>query len=133
MERLRERVKDKRVCAWVKAFLKAGVLTEAGDREDTLTGTPQGGILSPLLANIALSSLDDYFDQQWQREMGSFRQRANRRRHGNGNWKLVRYVDDLVLMVSGDRHHAEALHEEVSAVIKPLGLRPAPDKTRVVH
>jgi RNA-directed DNA polymerase len=65
--------------------------------------------------------------------MGSFRQRANRRRHGNGNWKLVRYADDLVLMVSGDRQHAEALREEVSAVIKPLGLRLAPDKTRVAH
>jgi RNA-directed DNA polymerase len=133
MERLRERIKDKRVCAWVKAFLKAGVLTEAGDREDTLTGTPQGGILSPLLANIALSRLDEHFDQQWQREMGSFRQRANRRRNGDGNWKLVRYADDLVLMVSGDRHHAEALREEVSAVIEPLGLRLASDKTRVVH
>jgi RNA-directed DNA polymerase len=46
-----------------------------------------------LLANIALSRLDEHFDQQWQHEMGSFRQRANRRRHGNGNWKLVRYAD----------------------------------------
>ena len=63
MERLRVRVKDKRVCALVKAFLKSGVLTELGDREDTFTGTPQGGILSPLLANIALSALDDHFDQ----------------------------------------------------------------------
>ena len=44
----------------VKAFLKAGVLTELGDREDTHTGTPQGGILSPLLANIALSVLDEH-------------------------------------------------------------------------
>ena len=48
MDRVRARVKDKRVLALVKAFLKAGVLTEAGDREDTYTGTPQGGILSPL-------------------------------------------------------------------------------------
>ncbi len=54
MDRLRARIKDKRVCALVKAFLKSGVLTEPGGREETLTGTPQGGILSPLLANIAL-------------------------------------------------------------------------------
>jgi RNA-directed DNA polymerase len=40
-------VKDKRVLSLVKAFLKAGVLTEGGDREDTHTGTPQGGILTP--------------------------------------------------------------------------------------
>jgi len=39
----------------------------------------------------------------------------------------------LVLMVTGDRHHAEALREEVSAVLAPLGLRLAPEKTRVVH
>ena len=43
MGRLRVRIKDKRICALVKAFLKSGVLTELGDREETLTGTPQGG------------------------------------------------------------------------------------------
>ena len=76
MDRLRVRIKDKRVCALVKAFLKSGVFTELGDREDTLTGTPQGGILSPLLANIALSVLDDHFARQWHQEMGTSRQRA---------------------------------------------------------
>ena len=47
MDRLRARIKDKRMCALVKAFLKSGVLTGLGDREETLTGTPQGGILTP--------------------------------------------------------------------------------------
>jgi RNA-directed DNA polymerase len=47
MDRLRHRIKDKRLLALVKAFLKAGVMTTAGDREQTLTGTPQGGVLSP--------------------------------------------------------------------------------------
>jgi RNA-directed DNA polymerase len=133
MGRLRVRIKDKRICALVKAFLKAGVLTDLGDREETVTGTPQGGILSPLLANIALSALDDHFHRQWQQEMGTKQQRANRRRNGQGNWRLCRYADDLVLMVSGDRRHAEALREEVAAVLAPLGLRLSPEKTRVVH
>jgi RNA-directed DNA polymerase len=44
MDRLRARIKDKRICALVKAFLKSGVMTELGDREETLTGTPQGGL-----------------------------------------------------------------------------------------
>src|SRR5882757_9248982 len=66
MDRVRRRVKDKRVLGLVKAFLKAGVLTEGGDREDTHTGTPQGGILSPLLANIALSVLDEHLHGPWQ-------------------------------------------------------------------
>jgi RNA-directed DNA polymerase len=47
MDRVRRRVKDRRVLALVKAFLKAGVLTELGERQDTTTGTPQGGILTP--------------------------------------------------------------------------------------
>jgi RNA-directed DNA polymerase len=122
-----------RICALVKAFLKSGVLAELGNKEETSAGTPQGGILSPLLANIALSELDDYFDQQWHREMGTTWQRAKRRRNGQGNWKLVRYADDLILMVFGERHHAEALREEVSAVLAQLGLRLAPEKSRVVH
>src|SRR5256886_2289987 len=90
MDRLRVRIKDKRVCALVKAFLKSGVFTELGDREDTLTGTPQGGILSPLLANIALSALDDHFARQWHQEMGTSRQRANRKAKSLGSWRLIR-------------------------------------------
>src|SRR5881392_3826246 len=133
MGRLRVRIKDKRICGLVKAFLKSGIFTELGDREESLSGTPQGGILSPLLANIALPALDEHFDRQRRQYMGNDRQRAKRRRHGQGNWKLIRYADDLVLLVAGERHHAEALREEVTAVLAPLGLRLAPEKTRVVH
>ena len=133
MDRLRARITDKRVCALVKAFLKAGVMTADGDLEESYTGAPQGGILSPLLANIALSALDDHFTRQWQTQMGTQVQRAKRKRHGQGNWRLVRYADDFVVMVSGQRHHAEVLREEVAAVLAPLGLRLAEEKTRVVH
>ena len=131
--RIRRRIKDKRVCALVKAFLKAGVMTAAGDREETITGTPQGGPLSPLLANIALSELDEHFHRQWQQKMGTQSQRAKRIRNGLGNWRLIRFADDFVIMVSGERSHAEALREEVAAVLAPLGLRLSPEKTRVVH
>jgi RNA-directed DNA polymerase len=130
MDRLRRRIKDKKVCALVKAFLKAGVMTHAGDREESLTGTPQGGILSPLLANIALSALDDYFTAQWEPDND---QRRKRDKKGLGNWRLIRYADDFVIMVSGTRRHAEALREEAAAVLAPLGLRLAEEKTRVIH
>ncbi|MEU8200871.1 reverse transcriptase domain-containing protein [Streptosporangium sp. NPDC049046] len=60
MDRIRARVKDKRVLALVKAFLKAGILTELGEHRNTHTGTPQGGILSPLIFNIAMSALDEH-------------------------------------------------------------------------
>ena len=66
MDRVRPRVKDKRVLAVVKAFLKAGIMTELGKKRETPTGTPQGGILSPLMANIALSVLDEHLHGPWQ-------------------------------------------------------------------
>jgi RNA-directed DNA polymerase len=130
MDRLRARIKDKRICALVKAFLKAGVMTAIGDREDSLTGTPAGGILSPLLANIALSALDEHFARQWHPERW---QRKKRVKKGLGNWRLIRYADDFVIMVHGTRQQAEALREEAAAVLAPLGLRLAEEKTRTVH
>jgi RNA-directed DNA polymerase len=121
MGRLRARISDKRLLSLVKAFLHAGVMTQGGEREDTLTGTRQGGILSPLLANIALSALDEHFDAQWHNEMSTWHQRDRRKRRGEGNWKLVRYADDFVLVVNGQRHHAEALRNTVAAALAPLG------------
>ncbi|WP_240033330.1 group II intron reverse transcriptase/maturase [Micromonospora globbae] len=133
MDRVRRRVADKRVLLLVKAFLKAGVLTEPGQREESITGTPQGGILSPLLANIALSALDEHFVAQWQQQMGTSGRRVLRRRKGLGTWRLVRYADDFVVMVFGDHAIAQALREQVADLIAPLGLRLAEAKTRVVH
>ena len=133
LDRVRARVTDKRILGLVKAFLKAGVLTVDGHRDNTWTGTPQGGILSPLLANIALSALDEHFDAQWQQAMSTWHHRDRRRRQGLGCWKLVRYADDFVVCVKGQQHHAAALRDEVADVLAPLGLALAPEKTRVVH
>ena len=133
MDRMRQRVGDKRVLALVKAFLKAGILTELGTEEDTVTGTPQGGILSPLLANIALSALDDHFAETWQTVMSTDMRRRTRRKKGLGNWRLVRYADDFVVLVSGTRQHAETLRDEVAEVLAPMGLTLAAAKTRVIH
>jgi len=66
MARVRDRIGDKRVLRLVKAFLRAGILAEDGRHRQTITGTPQGGILSPLLANIALSGLDEHFAAKWE-------------------------------------------------------------------
>jgi RNA-directed DNA polymerase len=95
MDRVRRRVKDKRVLLLVKAFLKAGVLTEHGDHKDTHTGTPQGGILSPLLANIALSGLDEHLHKPWQPggAMSTAYLRSRRRIKGLPRWRVVRYAD----------------------------------------
>ncbi len=135
MDRVRARITDKRVLTLVKAFLKAGVLTELGDRETTHTGTPQGGILSPLLANIALSALDEHVMWPWKPDgaMGTFIRRHRRRDKGLPTWRLVRYADDFVILVHGDEDDVHALREDIASVLQPLGLRLSEAKTRVVH
>jgi RNA-directed DNA polymerase len=65
--------------------------------------------------------------------MGNSYWRAKRIRNGLGNWRLIRFADDFVVMVFGERDHADALREEVAAVLAPLGLRLSLEKTRVVH
>jgi RNA-directed DNA polymerase len=135
MERVRARVKDKRVLALVKAFLKAGVLTELGEHRETLTGTPQGGILSPLIFNIALSALDEHLTAPWKEggAMSADYKRAARRRKGLPNWRIIRYADDFAVMIHGSEHDAEALREEIAGVLAGLGLRLSQAKTRVAH
>jgi RNA-directed DNA polymerase len=130
---VRRRVADKRVLGLVKAFLKAGILTEAGQVQDTITGTPQGGILSPLLSNVALSVLDEHAAEIWARDSATFTARQRRRRHGLANWRLIRYADDFVLVVSGTRAQTETLREEVAAVLAQVGLRLSEHKTRIAH
>ena len=116
----------------VKAFLHSGILSEDGVERNTTTGTPQGGILSPLLANIALSVLDDHFAEAWEAFGGNYG-RGARRRKGLATYRLVRYADDFVVLVSGTRAHAEELRTEVAAVLRPMGLRLSAEKTRIAH
>jgi Reverse transcriptase (RNA-dependent DNA polymerase) len=110
---------DKGVLSLVKAFLRAGIMTEQAGFDDTLTGTPQGGILSPLLANIALSALDQHYARAWA-AMGSEWERRKRRARGEATFRLVRYADDCVAVLAGPRKHAEALVAETAAVLASL-------------
>jgi RNA-directed DNA polymerase len=132
MGRMRSRIGDKRVLSLVKVFLKAGVLGEDQVMRDTVTGTPQGGILSPLLANIALSVLDEHFMGQWASWGGTYGRRR-RRVNGLANYRLVRYADDFVVLVTGDQGHVDELRDEVAAVLLPMGLHLSEEKTRVTH
>ncbi|MFC0532027.1 group II intron reverse transcriptase/maturase [Phytohabitans kaempferiae] len=133
MDRVRARIGDNRVLALVKAFLKAGILSEDGVRTDTYTGTPQGNILSPLLANVALSVLDEHIARAPGGPAASPYERAKRRRQGLPNYRLCRYADDWCLAVSGTREHAEALREEMAQVLAGMGLRLSQAKTVITH
>ncbi|MFD5513881.1 reverse transcriptase domain-containing protein, partial [Streptomyces sp. NPDC127051] len=121
--------------ALVKAFLKSGLLTELGEHQETFTGTPQGGIISPLLANIALSALDEHLHRPWEPdgELSTSSRRERRVGKGLPSWRLVRYADDFVVLVKGTRQDTEALREEIAQVLAPIGLRLSEAKTQLVH
>jgi group II intron reverse transcriptase/maturase len=112
MERVRRRVSDRKVTRLVVAFLKAGALSEEQFLR-TDSGTPQGGILSPLLANIALGVIEERYERHvWPRcepkpliDLGDIVKRANNardrdRRRGMTVMFPIRYADDFIVLVS---------------------------------
>jgi len=106
--RVRLRLADKPVLALIKAFLKAGVMSADGMVRDSTTGTPQGGIISPLLANVALSVLDEHFCAKWDAHTTPYRREAHRKR-GGATYRIIRYADDFVTMVAGTKAPGRAL------------------------
>jgi len=108
-----ERVSDRHVLTLLRALLRAGVMKDGSVRRE-VTGTVQGGPLSPLLANVYLHRLD----REWA--------------GGGHDGVLVRYCDDLVVLCRSQREAEQAL-AGVTRILAGLGLEPKAAKTRIVH
>jgi RNA-directed DNA polymerase len=109
MERLRERVSDGRVLDLVQAWLNQDIVAECG-RWTPVGGTPQGAVISPLLANLYLNPLDE--------------------RMAERGWSMVRYADDFVVLCS-NMAEAHAALEAIQAFANESGLSLHPDKTHI--
>ncbi|MEV0158012.1 group II intron reverse transcriptase/maturase [Micromonospora sp. NPDC050686] len=109
----------------VRAWLKAGVI-EAGEFTPTDEGTPQGGVISPVLLNVALHGMEKAAGVQYRLSARSDAQTVK------GCPVLVRYADDYVAMCHS-REQAEQVKAALTAWLEPRGLRFNEDKTRIVH
>jgi RNA-directed DNA polymerase len=112
MQAVEERIVDRRLLKLLRAMLRAGVMEQGAVRRE-LAGTPQGGVVSPVLCNVYL----DRLDRQWR---------------ARGTGVLVRYADDLVVMCRTKREAENALRA-LAAILAKLGLEPKRAKTRIVH
>ena len=116
---LEHRIADNRVVRYIVRFLKAGVMNE-GVIEESDTGTPQGGIISPILANIYLHySLDLWFCKVFQKTC-------------YGYSKLIRYADDFVVCFQQETD-AKRFHKELEERLAKFGLEVSPEKTKVIE
>jgi group II intron reverse transcriptase/maturase len=114
------RIGDQRVIRLIRKWLKAGVMEEDGSVSPTEKGTPQGAVISPLLANIYLHYVFDLWAQQW------------RKRQLQGNVIFVRYADDIV--VGFARHEAaESFKAGLHARMAQFALTLHPEKTRLIE
>jgi RNA-directed DNA polymerase len=111
MEAVEERICDQPVLKLLRAMLRAGVM-EDGQVRRTAAGTPQGGVISPVMCNVYLHRLDRAWDKC--------------------DGVLARYADDLVVMC-WSRSQAEAALERLTALLAGLGLEPKAAKTGIVH
>ena len=102
-----------------------------GTMEETLTGTPQGGIVSPLLANIYLDELDRYMESE--HLSLTYKQRYIRRKQGKGNILYVRYADDFIVLCNGTKAEALAIKQELGEFLSTMGLTLSEEKTKVTH
>ena len=116
---IEHRIGDKRILRLIKQWIKVGIIDEHGHRQQSSIGTPQGAVISPLLANIYLHySFDLWLNKQ--------------RKFARGDVTIIRYADDAVL---GFQKHQDAIDFQCGLIerLKEFGLKVHPVKTKLIR
>ena len=147
---IKKRIKDKRLLRLTRDILKAGYIENGKVNKPgygiPATGTPQGGIISPLFANIYLHQFDKWFDLNYGNGLTRY-QKAKRRKEGYGSAILIRYADDFVILWNGSKRNEQTfiippeiavdvytMKEQVKQFLeKELELNLSEDKTLITH
>ena len=127
---LRRRLKDRALMDLIWKFLKSGVM-EGGLFARTDSGVPQGGVISPLLANVYLNEFDRWAAAQWDPNHNA---RQRRRKAGLGNHKMMRYADDFVVVSNGTKAEVKATKQAIQQFLEnELHLTLSEEKTVITH
>lgn len=137
MERMRRRIRDHKVLRLILAFLRAGIMVE-GTVRHPVVGTPQGGIISPLLANIHLTGLDERYRRwtpaPWERPENAQLRRGRDYKKGKPSFFVVRYADDFVVLVAGSREEAEKEKADLTEFLQTeLRMELSQEKTSITR
>jgi hypothetical protein len=127
---LKQRIADKDFLGLIWKFLKAGIMEE-GLFARTETGVPQGGVISPLLANVYLNQFDKWAEAKWNLTAN---EKRNRRYAGKGNYRLIRYADDFVVLSNDGIAGVQQARQEIRDFLKTqLHLELCEEKTLLTH
>lgn len=110
-----KRIADRNILKLISLWLKASVVSEGAILRNSITGTPQGGVISPLLANIYLNELDRIWQVRYERKL---------------NAHLIRYTDDFVILTP---RQPEEILKTLQMIIKELNLNLNEEKTRILN
>ena len=134
------RIADPHILKLIRSFLKSGIM-EHGKLAPSEEGTPQGGIASPLLANIYLHRFDEWYhdhygqpDRQTDVSQWAAWQRARKKGKGKAGTQMFRYADDWIIVVRGTKAQAQEIKQECKRFLQEeLGLELSEEKTVITH
>jgi RNA-directed DNA polymerase len=130
MSLLRCRIADKDLLDLIWKFLKAGVM-EDGLFATTPAGVPQGGVISPLLANVYLHEFDKWAEEKWGTDRKT---KLKRRDSGQGNFRMIRYADDWVVVSNAGIAQVREAKQEIKAFLETeFHLELSEEKTLITH